>query len=286
MLRIAFLACLISLTRALAPAIITGGTGGIGLDTARLLAAKGADLVLAYGSDDARAADAVKELEADHGVRARVVKGDLTQDETRDATIDQIFRIVDDEFGGRVGSVVHAAGFFAPRLLEVHLAGAMPNFTMYDEYQSIYPKTFVALAEGALERMADGDGRIVCVTNPGCNTLQAPRVGYDVPGQAKATMEWLVRMYALRVAARGICVNAVSPGYTDTKEWDKARLAMGRGDMAEGRRLLDERMLSRSPMRRWASSYEIAQTITYLSGEQSGLITGAFIPVDGGLHMA
>ena len=40
-------------------------------------------------------------------------------------------------------------------------------------------------------------------------------------------MEFIVRMYAMRLAKKGICVNAVSPAYTDTAEWDKARLAMG-----------------------------------------------------------
>ena len=50
-----------------------------------------------------------------------------------------------------------------------------------------------------------------------------------------------VRMYAMRVAERGICVNAVSPGYTDTKEWNKARLAMGKGDPVEGEKVLNAR---------------------------------------------
>lgn len=54
-----------------------------------------------------------------------------------------------------------------------------------------------------------------------------------------------------------ICVNAVSPGYTDTKEWDKFRLAAGEGDIEVGREKLNQRLLSRSPMQRWASADEI-----------------------------
>ena len=61
---------------------------------------------------------------------------------------------------------------------------------------------------------------------------------------------------------------------------------MGEGDIEAGRKKLDERMLSRSPMKRWAAPDEIAQTADFLCAEQSGLITGAFIPVDGGLHLA
>lgn len=123
------------------------------------------------------------------------------------------------------------------------------------------------------------------VTNPGCNSAQTPRVGYDMPGQGKATMEFIVRMYAARLAPRRLCVNAVSPGYTDTKEWDKARLVIGEGDLEVGRHRLDQRMLSRSPMKRWAAADEIAQSIAFLCSEQSGLITGAVLPVDGGLHL-
>lgn len=78
----------------------------------------------------------------------------------------------------------------------------IPKPQVYDQYQSIYPKTFVAIAERCIERMTDGEGKMVVVTNPGCNHLQTPRVGYDMPGQGKATMEFIVRMYARRLAER------------------------------------------------------------------------------------
>lgn len=266
-------------------AIVTGGSGGIGLATARRLAASGSDLVLAYGSNDEAAASAREELESEYGVRVRTVGGDLTQTESREATVAAIFKVVDDELGGNVSTFVHAAGFFYDELLSHHFAGACDDFSVYDAYQSIYPKAFASIAEGCIKRMADGQGKLVCVTNPGCNSQQTPRVGYDMPGQGKATMEFLVRMYAARLAARRICVNAVSPGYTDTKEWDKARLAMGQGDIEVGRERLNERMLSRSPMKRWAEPDEIAQSIAFLCSTQSGLITGVALPVDGGLHL-
>lgn len=266
-------------------AIVTGGSGGIGLATARRLAATGADLVLAYGSNDEAAASARTELESEYGVRVRTVGGDLTQTESREATVAAIFKVVDDELGGNVSTFVHAAGFFYDELLSHHFVGACKDFAVYDAYQSIYPKAFASIAEGCIERMADGQGKLVCVSNPGCNSQQTPRVGYDMPGQGKATMEFLVRMYAARLAARGICVNAISPGYTDTKEWDKARLAMGEGDLEVGRQRLNDRMLSRSPMKRWADPDEIAQSIAFLCSTQSGLITGVTLPVDGGLHL-
>ena len=210
---------------ALGAAVITGGSGGIGLATAKRLAATGTkDFVLAYGRDEALAAAAVEELEAT-GARALTVGGDLTDPVAREATVSRIFELVDGELGGRVSSFVHAAGFFHPQLLQHTFDGGIcaPDFEVYDQYQSIYPKAFVSIAEQCITRMDDGAGRLVAVTNPGCNSQQTPRVGYDMPGSGKATMEFIVRMYAMRLAPRRLCCNAVSPGYTDTREWDKAR---------------------------------------------------------------
>jgi 3-oxoacyl-[acyl-carrier protein] reductase len=264
-------------------AIVTGGSGGIGLACCHRLAARGSNIVIAYGGNHDLAERARAQLVDAHGVEVRTVAGDLTKDQSRDETVAAVFEAV-DELGGNVSAFVHAAGFFHNELLQNHFDGAAETFEVYDAYQSIYPKAFVAFAEGALKRM-DRGGRLVAITNPGCNAVQTPRVGYDMPGQGKATMEFVVRMYAMRVAKRGICVNAVSPAYTDTPEWDKARLAMGRGDIEKGRELLDAKMLSRSPVARWAAPDEIAQAVDFLCAEQSGLITGATIPVDGGLHL-
>merc|ERR1719375_2820633 len=49
--------------------------------------------------------------------------------------------------------------------------------------------------------------------------------------------------------------------------------------------MLNQRMLSRQPVKRWAQPDEIAQAVDFLCAEQSGLITGAIVPVDGGLHL-
>ena len=195
-------------------AIVTGGSGGIGLAVCHRLAARGSNVVIAYGHNDAKATAACEQLRATHGIQAVAVKGDLTIESARTATVDALFEAV-DEVGANVSAFVHAAGYFDDELLSHHLDGGMSDFEVYDAYQSIYPKAFVAIAERALTRMGAG-GRMVAITNPGCNSAQTPRIGYDMPGQGKATMEFAVRMYAARVAKRGICVNAVSPGYTDT----------------------------------------------------------------------
>lgn len=268
-------------------AIVTGGSGGIGLACAHRLAAAGHDLVIGYGHDAELAKTGCDELVEKHGCKAVAVGGDLTTEEGRVSTIAAIFEAVDG-FSSQTSHFVHAAGFFAEGLSSRHFDGGLGpdgcDFAMYDQYQSIYPKAFTAICEGTIKRMGDFKGRIVAISNPGCNCMQTPRLGYDMPGQGKAAMEQIVRYYAVRCAERGICVNSVSPAYTDTKEWNKIRLLMGKGDLEKGRELLDQRMLSRAPIKRWAQPDEIAAAVEFLTVGNTGLITGVNLPVDGGLH--
>jgi NAD(P)-dependent dehydrogenase (short-subunit alcohol dehydrogenase family) len=108
-----------------------------------MLAARGSDLVLAYGSDEARAAAAVEELQSAHGVRVRAVCGDLTTDSGREAAVAAVFKTVDDELGGKVAAFVHAAGFFHEKLLSTHLDGA-PLAARQGPHSSCTPSSMYA----------------------------------------------------------------------------------------------------------------------------------------------
>ena len=109
-------------------AVVTGGSGGIGLAAARKLAAAGADCVLAYGHDTELAAAACAELQDTYGVRALSVQGDLSSDSGREATVRSIFDLVDNELDGKVSYFVHAAGYFHDELMSHHFAGACTDF--------------------------------------------------------------------------------------------------------------------------------------------------------------
>lgn len=109
-------------------AIVTGGSGGIGFACASKLAAAGADVVLAYGHNATLAAEACANLTSSFGVRAFSVQGDLSSNEGREATVEAIFKLVDEELGGEVSYFVHAAGYFHDELLSHHFAGACSDF--------------------------------------------------------------------------------------------------------------------------------------------------------------
>jgi 3-oxoacyl-[acyl-carrier protein] reductase len=98
------------------------------------------------------------------------------------------------------------------------------------------------------------------------------------PGQAnyaasKAGIEGFSRSLAREVASRNVTVNCVAPGYIDT-------------DMTRG---LDDkvraRLLDQVPMKRLGRGEDVAAAVLYLVGEQAGYVTGATIPVNGGMYM-
>lgn len=110
-------------------AIVTGGSGGIGLAVCHRLAARGLNIVIAYGHNEERAAKACEELSTAHGISVASVRGDLTTETGRNEAVNAIFTEV-DALGGKVSAFVHAAGYFASDLLSHHFDGACSDFEM------------------------------------------------------------------------------------------------------------------------------------------------------------
>jgi 3-oxoacyl-[acyl-carrier protein] reductase len=90
---------------------------------------------------------------------------------------------------------------------------------------------------------------------------------------AKAGLVGLARSIARELGGRAITANVVAPGFVDT---DMTRA------LPESRR---DEILGEIPMRRYATADEVAGVVTFLAGEAGGYVTGAVLPVDGGLGM-
>lgn len=285
-------------------AIVTGGTRGIGRGITEALADSGdyGGFLLTYNTNREAAEAFVSELNKKHTLQVELVGGDISLPETRDA----IFDCLDDKFKGcLLAVVVHNAGQYvgitsdnAVGLSKQNLAFGDGSLLQQDGkvnldtmryYQHMYGEAYVDLCERGLERMKkaaqDGvpyRGSLIGISSPGCNILQRPALGYDMPGSGKCVMEYAMRLFALRAAPLGINCNVIIPGATRTDAW--SRLEESR-DVAKGQMIGG--MVSRAvPMGIQIDPKEIGDAVAFLAGSGGGkFITGVSLPVDGGFHL-
>ncbi|MFY1693504.1 SDR family NAD(P)-dependent oxidoreductase [Plantactinospora sp. WMMB782] len=235
-------------------AFVTGGSRGIGAAVAVRLAEEGADVALSY-QRDAGAADAVQDRIRAIGRRGLVIQADSADPAAVVAAVDRTA----GEFG-RLDILVNNAGAF--------LLGPVAELGLAEFEQTVAVNVrapFVA-AQAAARHMVHG-GRIITI---GSNVAErTPFPGFALYSMSKTAMTGLAKGLGRDLGPRGITVNVVNPGPTDT-ELNPADSPMAetiRGHTAVGR---------------YATPVEIAAAVAWLAAPDSGYVTGASINVDGG----
>ena len=249
---------------------------GIGLGIAKCLARDGYELVLGYSSDSEAAEKTKAELEKEHGIKVVTVAGDIAAPSTMQA----IFDAVQTHFDNECTAFVHNAGLYLGTTTAVTEHQPTPDADfdkVWDYYQKVYPQAFKRGLQ--LAQKCTGLKHVITISSPGCNINYPPRVGYESPGQAKAAVEFLTRVHASALAAKGVNVNCIIPGYTVTEAWDAVANKMGKS-AEELKHFADK-----TPAQRWCDPTEIGDAAAFLCSSRASFITGVILPVDGGLRL-
>jgi NAD(P)-dependent dehydrogenase (short-subunit alcohol dehydrogenase family) len=237
-------------------AVITGGTIGIGLATAKALLAAGAQ-VMVTGRSPANLAAAEREL----GPRAHVVRSNTASL----ADIDALAGVAKQALG-QLDLLFVNAGI---ALLESH-----------DQVtEASYDETFAVNTRGAyftVQRLAPliGHGGAIVLTTSIAGETGTP--GMAVYAGSKAALRSFARSFAAELLPRGIRVNAVSPGFIHTPTMG----ATGASDEARARFAHEGQEIT--PMKRIGTPEEVAAAVLFLAFEAT-FTTGIELPVDGGL---
>ena len=232
--------------------LVTGGNRGIGLAIAQAFVALGDRVAIT-----ARNGQLPAELE---GSDVLVVQADVTDTAAVDAAFDRIEAEL-----GPVEVVVANAGVTRDGLI----------MRMSDDDVDAVIDTNLVGSLRAARRAAKGmlrlrRGRIVFVSSVVGLLGSAGQANYAA---SKAGLVGLARSLARELGSRGITANVVAPGFVDTE----MTAVLGEDRKTE--------ILGSVPLGRYASTDEIAGVVTFLAGDAAGYITGAVVPVDGGLGM-
>lgn len=238
-------------------ALVIGGRRGIGAAVVRALASAGADVTYTYRSDPAGVAQQLTDLRAAFP-SARIEAREL----------DLADRVAVDTFATSLDSApeidvhVQVGGATYDRLAAMMEEDAAANLMQVNFF------SFTRIARALVRPMTRArNGRIIAV---GSVIGQQASQGNAAYGSSKAALLAYVRTLAIESARRGVTVNYVAPGFVDT-------------DMLAPFAAFRAATETRVPAGRYARAEEIAAVVAFLASPAASYITGAMIPVDGGL---
>ena len=238
-------------------AVITGGSSGIGLATAKRFVQEGA-----YVFITGRRQSELEAAQAEIGRNVTAVQGDVVSMDD----LDRLYATIKAE-KGVVDIVVANAGFIEHAqifdLSEAH----------YDKTMDINVKGVVFTVQKALPLMTRG-GSIVVVSSI-VNVKGIPAHGAYTA--AKAGVRALVRVWAQELKGKGIRVNTLSPGATETP------IIRGQFDSDDASDAAKSAFAAMTPLGRLGRPEELAAGAYFLASDESSYVTGIDLPVDGGL---
>lgn len=240
-------------------ALVTGASRGIGQAVAFELGRQGA-IVIGTATSEAGAAR-IGEALKEQGIQGAGLMLDVASSESVDAVLEQIQK----DFGA-VAILVNNAGITRDNLML-----RMKDEEWFDVINTNLNSLF-RLSKAVLRGMTKARwGRIISIGSVVGAMGNAGQVNYAA---AKAGLEGFSRALAREVGSRSITVNSVAPGFIDT---DMTR------ELPEAQR---EALLTQIPLGRLGQAEEIAKVVGFLASDGAAYVTGATVPVNGGMYMS
>ena len=239
-------------------ALVCAASKGLGKGCAQALVNEGVHVVITARGAEALEATAA-ELRALDGGQVRAVVGDITSAAGRAAALaacPQVDILINNAVFGVPGDFLDTSDEAWRRVMDVTLDSCF--------------RLSRRAAAGMVRR---GWGRVVMVSSVNAQINRGTNTSYVT---AKAGIEGLTRGMAVELAAKGVTVNCIAPGYMAT-------------DINEGFRSEPARyewIRNRTPMKRWGKPDELAGAAVFLSSEASAFMTGQVLVMDGGMTVA
>lgn len=244
-----------------AVALIIGATGGIGSQTARVLASKGFNLVLHYNSNKAKAEKIKAELEKETSKKIYIVKADIT----KETDVSEMMSNVDRHFGYLTALVNASTSSFGNiKFDSIEWEDILSQISINIKSSFMIMKYATPLME------IYNYGKVVFITTQFTEQMQSELIHYIT---AKSALNGFAKSLSMDLAHKGIRVNLVSPGMTNTDLI---------ADIPEKVKLLTS---ARTPLKRLAETEDVAQAIGYLVSDVSDFLTGETIRINGGQVM-
>lgn len=239
-------------------ALVTGGSRGIGAAIALELAQDGADVAISYAASEDKANEVVRQIEA-LGRRAIAIKADQADSK-------QVKGLVQDTFNhfGQLDILVNNAGVWAT----AQVNDVEPDEAALARQQAVNINGVVTAVREASKVMKDG-GRIISIGS--VLGTRTPWAGLSDYSATKAAVAAYTRGWARDLGPKGITVNNVQPGPTDTD------MNPADGDFASA-------VMPNIPLGRYGQPKEIAAAVSFLASPAASFITGVSLDVDGGVN--
>lgn len=234
-------------------ALITGGSSGIGFESAKLFVAEGAKVVITGRNQEALNA-AVEKLGASN---ALAVQADATDPSSADKAVSEAIRTF-----GRLDVVFANAG----------ISGQTPvgatELSLFEQILQVNVTGVFFTVQAALPHLKSGASVIL----NGSVLAKAGSPGYAAYAASKGAVTSMARVLVSELSPRGIRVNTVVPGATRTPIWGQA----------EGLAQVESAIAPMVPLNRFGEPVEIANVALFLASDDSSFVQGAEISVDGG----